>query len=127
MNPHSYQKSIYERIKRNWANDSMVYGNIVYLETGTGKTYVAIMLIKYLFSSKFIDYQTRLAKAKEEAKLANTELEEPLEPIQLEPETEDELKLVPQSDEAQRWKKEERVIKLRKMQEEGTLESEIKK
>lgn len=34
----------------------MGYGNIVYLETGTGKTYIAIMLLKYLFAERFIDY-----------------------------------------------------------------------
>lgn len=38
----------------------MGYGSIVYLETGTGKTYIAIMLLKYLFSDHFIDYLTRL-------------------------------------------------------------------
>lgn len=54
--PHPYQQSIYERIRKNWANDRMGYGNIVYLETGTGKTYIAIMLLKYLFAERFIDY-----------------------------------------------------------------------
>ena len=34
----------------------MGYSNIVYLETGTGKTYIAIMLLKYLFSEKYVDY-----------------------------------------------------------------------
>ena len=38
----------------------MAFGNIIYLETGTGKTYIAIMLLKYLFSERFIDYRTRL-------------------------------------------------------------------
>ena len=30
--------------------DEYNYGNIVYLETGTGKTYIAIMLLKHLFN-----------------------------------------------------------------------------
>jgi len=47
----------------NWANDKMGYGNIVYLETGTGKTYIAIMLLKYLYSDRFIDYNQRLDAA----------------------------------------------------------------
>lgn len=51
---------IYKKIKKNWANDKMGYGDVVYLETGTGKTYIAIMLLKYLFSDHFIDYQSRL-------------------------------------------------------------------
>ena len=38
----------------------MGYGNIIFLETGTGKTYIAIMLIKYLFSEHYIDYSSRL-------------------------------------------------------------------
>ena len=52
--------SIYNRIRQNWANDKMGYGNIVYLETGTGKTYIAIMLLKYLYSDRFVDFKARL-------------------------------------------------------------------
>ena len=42
----------------------MGYGNIVYLETGTGKTYIAIMILKYLFSKCFISYYMRLLEAR---------------------------------------------------------------
>ena len=59
--PHEYQLSIYNRIRNNWHNDRMGYGNIVYLETGTGKTYIAIMLLKYLYSERYVDYRMRLA------------------------------------------------------------------
>ena len=38
----------------------MGYGDVVFLETGTGKTYIAIMLLKYLFSDRYIDYRMRL-------------------------------------------------------------------
>ena len=54
--PHQYQQSIYNTVRSHWANDRNGFGNIVYLETGTGKTYIAIMLLKYLFSDRFIDY-----------------------------------------------------------------------
>jgi len=47
-------------VRNNWANDPQGYGNIIYLETGMGKTYIAIMLIKYLFSDRYVDYRTRL-------------------------------------------------------------------
>ena len=62
--PHPYQLSIYNTIRGHWANDRNGYGNIVYLETGTGKTYIAIMLLKQLFAPEFVDYQDRLTAAK---------------------------------------------------------------
>ena len=80
MIPFPYQVSIYNRIKQNWANDKMGFGNIVYLETGTGKTYIAIMILKYLFSPGFISYHMRLLKARLNQP---TGVLEPLEPIGL--------------------------------------------
>ena len=59
LNPREYQRAIYNRIRQAWANDPFGYGSIVYLETGTGKTYIAIMLLKYLFSDHFVDYRAR--------------------------------------------------------------------
>ena len=42
----------------------MGFGNIVYLETGTGKTYIAIMILKYLFSPHFKSYHMRFLEAR---------------------------------------------------------------
>jgi hypothetical protein len=48
------------QIKNNWNNSKPIsifpstdpdYGHIVYLETGTGKTYIAIMLLKLIFAN----------------------------------------------------------------------------
>ena len=53
--PYDYQLSIYKRIKQNWREEETSgrnFGNIVYLETGTGKTYIAVMLLKHLFNDK---------------------------------------------------------------------------
>jgi len=56
LKPHPFQVQIYDKIRQNWLLEDPVaqpegkqYGNIVYLETGTGKTYIAIMLLKHLF------------------------------------------------------------------------------
>ena len=38
------------QIKRNWNSGKEDFGHIVYLETGTGKTYIAIMLLKLIFA-----------------------------------------------------------------------------
>jgi len=48
LTPYSYQTDIYAKIKENWRNERR-FGNIVFLETGTGKTYIAIMLLKAIF------------------------------------------------------------------------------
>lgn len=48
LTPYSYQTDIYAKIKENWFNERR-FGNIVFLETGTGKTYIAIMLLKAIF------------------------------------------------------------------------------
>ena len=51
--PYAYQISIFEEIQNNWKVEEASgrnFGNIVYLETGTGKTYIAVMLLKHLFS-----------------------------------------------------------------------------
>jgi ERCC4-related helicase len=44
-------------VKKNWRKQSQAsasipndFGHIVYLETGTGKTYIAIMLLKLIFA-----------------------------------------------------------------------------
>lgn len=50
--PFEYQSYIFNKIKENWQQvraDGSQYGNIVFLETGTGKTYIAIMLLKAIF------------------------------------------------------------------------------
>ena len=56
LSPYDYQISIYSRIKKYWRQEysgtGKGYGNIVYLETGTGKTYIAVMLIKHLFDDQ---------------------------------------------------------------------------
>ena len=87
-------------MKTNWANDKMGYGNIVFLETGMGKTYIAIMLLRYLFSEKFVDYRMRLIQnpmdmSKDSAYRQGVHLK----PIELEEETDDKLRLEPYSDE----------------------------
>ena len=54
--PYDYQISIFDRVKNYWEKESQDdgrgFGNIVYLETGTGKTYIAVMLLKALFNDK---------------------------------------------------------------------------
>lgn len=51
--PYPYQDTIYSKIRENWQREEQPggkrYGNIVFLETGTGKTYIAIMLLKAIF------------------------------------------------------------------------------
>lgn len=91
MTPHPYQLEIYTKIKRNWANDTKSYGNVVYLETGTGKTYIAIMLLKYLFSSRFIDYRARLREAGLSPETMRTD--QHLDPIELIDEKKEEIRL----------------------------------
>jgi hypothetical protein len=53
LTPYPYQDQIYQKIRENWAKEDTAngrrYGNIVFLETGTGKTYIAIMLLKAIF------------------------------------------------------------------------------
>lgn len=53
--PYAYQDEIYKKILENWRKESDAngkrLGNIVFLETGTGKTYIAIMLLKAIFAS----------------------------------------------------------------------------
>jgi type I site-specific restriction endonuclease len=51
LTPYGYQSDIFDKIKQNWSKESVGnrYGNIVFLETGTGKTYIAIMLLKAIF------------------------------------------------------------------------------
>lgn len=41
----------FQNIVRNWdfENFQAEYGRIVFMDTGSGKTYIAIMLIKHLF------------------------------------------------------------------------------
>ena len=97
LSPHGYQLSIYNRIRSNWANERMGYGDIVYLETGTGKTYIAIMLLKYLFSEHYIDYKTRYSQ--ELHNLQDGEAVQFLKRIQLPDETEEQVILRPYSEE----------------------------
>lgn len=53
LTPYTYQDEIYKKILENWKKESDIngkrLGNIVFLETGTGKTYIAIMLLKAIF------------------------------------------------------------------------------
>lgn len=102
----------------------MGYGNIVYLETGTGKTYIAIMILKYLFSPQFTCYYDRHLRAR--LQQPTGELAQ-LEPIKLEPETEEELKMRPLSEDQQELKRKEREEEFESIEELGTLEEELKK
>jgi restriction endonuclease len=58
LEPHSFQRDIYLQVKKNWAKNTPLsqqqkeFGHIVYLETGTGKTYIAIMLLKLIFADE---------------------------------------------------------------------------
>ena len=88
----------------------MGFGNIVYLETGTGKTYIAIMLLKYLFSDKFIDYRTRLSDALKDCPDDTSQASaKSLPKIDLPPESDDDLKLVTQSEDEIKKRRDERV------------------
>lgn len=113
--PHQYQQSIYNTIRSHWANDRNGFGNIVYLETGTGKTYIAIMLLKYIFSDRFIDYQGRLtSEASSEPSLPKMEM-----PV----ESDENLILTPCSDDVIRQRKEDRSIRVQGYLEDGILEA----
>lgn len=51
IKPYDYQVEIFGKIKDAWERSNpKKYGNIVYLETGMGKTHIATMLLNYLFS-----------------------------------------------------------------------------
>jgi superfamily II DNA or RNA helicase len=51
IRPYPYQVEIFNRIRFDWENKQAgpTYGNIVYLETGMGKTHISTMLLNYLF------------------------------------------------------------------------------
>lgn len=42
---------IFDRVRKDWSEDATgpKYGNIIYLETGMGKTHIATMLLNYLY------------------------------------------------------------------------------
>lgn len=44
-----YQKVIFEQIVDQWRSDARRYGSIIFMPTGSGKTFLAIMLIEYIF------------------------------------------------------------------------------
>ncbi len=44
LNPHPYQEKAVESILR-----EKKYGSIVFMDTGSGKTYIAIMILKHIF------------------------------------------------------------------------------
>lgn len=73
---------IYSKIRENWEKESgpygHQYGNIVYLETGTGKTYIAIMLLRALFYSDIEKQGLSDAQMCEEALKTQTEALSPL-------------------------------------------------
>ena len=111
---------IYKRIKENWANDKNGFGNIVYLETGTGKTYIAIMLLKYMFSDKYVDYQLRLSQ---------TPTDDPngLQKMEIPEESEEDVKMWPSSDDVIKEIKDKRAMQVEDWLETNTLETELKK
>ena len=59
IQPYPYQVEIFQRIAKEWSeeNESPKYGNIVYLETGMGKTHITTMLLNYLFDGKTYEGQ----------------------------------------------------------------------
>jgi len=57
--PYTYQKKIVEKIQRQWGLDGLPgdpnfvnYGSIIFIETGAGKSYISLMLIKSLFGEQ---------------------------------------------------------------------------
>jgi predicted ABC-type ATPase len=67
----------------NWAKEASAtgrrYGNIVFLETGTGKTYIAIMLLKAIFYEGIENLSLSQEEIREYAKA--TECGAKLEPL----------------------------------------------
>jgi ERCC4-related helicase len=60
MAPYHYQVEIFQRILKEWDRNKTrknQYGNIVYLETGMGKTHIAVMLLNNLFMGTRYDLQ----------------------------------------------------------------------
>lgn len=52
MKPYDYQRDIFSKIRQEWEKNPGGVGNIVYLETGMGKTHIATMLLNYLFEGR---------------------------------------------------------------------------
>jgi hypothetical protein len=84
-------------IKRNWLNQKEHYGHIVYLETGTGKTYIAIMLLKLIF-----------AESKQEEELSELRSVQDLNDSMVSERSAQCMQLTPLSDEEMRAKRKER-------------------
>jgi ERCC4-related helicase len=57
IKPYPYQVEIFQRVKTEWEQGQTQYGNIVYLETGMGKTHITIMLLNFLFHGQTYDHQ----------------------------------------------------------------------
>ena len=53
--PYTYQKKIVDKILNQWQKDESVgenFGSIIFIETGAGKSYISLMLIKSLFGER---------------------------------------------------------------------------
>ena len=109
----------------------MGYGDVVYLETGTGKTYIAIMLLKYLFSDHFIDYQSRLVAEGLPVDVTDSSGQRlpHLSPIEVPVESDDQVKLFAYPEYMIEKRKEERSIKVQQWndQDDNRIEVELKK
>ncbi len=44
---YTYQRNIIEKVKTHWETDDK--GSIIYLDTGAGKSYISIRVIKHMF------------------------------------------------------------------------------
>jgi len=78
IRPYPYQVEIFNRIRLDWESkkDGPTYGNIVYLETGMGKTHISTMVLNYLFDGSTYDNNEMLEpNTDEELKLRIRERE----------------------------------------------------
>ena len=82
--PYPYQDQIYRKIKENWSKENgpegKRFGNIVFLETGTGKTYIAIMLLKAIFLEESIMHR-EISEREIFKKVKETEIGERIDPL----------------------------------------------